>query len=509
MVEEMPIMTTDGSEFEDDSIYKKAKEYDHTIEYQFGLYVDAKDSVGRWWVCQIVEIQEDNDMVRVHYDGWSEKYDELISLKSSKIAPFRYFTTCYTGQNVSAYRDFHFNPEVHKRFIKELEDIYIKGFEVLGTPRRVNQYLRGELYLYVDSILTLFLNTTERELGIYYEFMSHVFTVIQLWLKTFPLQMYKGYQDSKKYKKLFLVDFDTALSRCGYEFIDILAKWFGCCSRSLSLFKNFKEVYLFRGEFESVPYYTERGFGFMYSLMNMFGELRGFESFRQFLVDGHPQLGNSVIPLSYMHKLLIAIKHLYQRSNSQLAAEILEMIKEGVTNKISNITDKEIQEIPPILFINLFGTMRAFYLARRTSYRTVEELELLFMKKLLNWEKIEHKIKALDELNKIKKKVAVAFGKETDKDSNESETEVYWLTYDYFIRWVLKNEIVDTIFIDSVHPELIRRSYPILSMLAREDKLDKAYLEVIWQNARDNHEDTVRATLELIQKLAAYLNMGW
>lgn len=45
-------------------------------------------------------------------------------------------------------------------------------------------------------------------------------------------------------------------------------------------------------------------------------------------------------------------------------------------------------------------------------------------------------------------------------------------------------------------------------MLAKEDKIDKNYLEIIWNNARGTHEETLRATLELIQKLAADLNMG-
>jgi len=58
------------------------------------------------------------------------------------------------------------------------------------------------------------------------------------------------------------------------------------------------------------------------------------------------------------------------------------------------------------------------------------------------------------------------------------------------------------IFIESVHSELIRRSFPILEVLAENNKLDKAYLEIIWMNARDTHEDTARATLEAIEKIA-------
>ena len=106
-------------------------------------------------------------------------------------------------------------------------------------------------------------------------------------------------------------------------------------------------------------------------------------------------------------------------------------------------------------------------------------------------------------------KVSVAYGKEENNISIENENpEMFWITYDYFISWILKNHVLETIFINSVHPELIRRSFDVVSMLAKEDKIDKAYLEIIWNNAQDSHEETVRATLELIQKITLNLNMN-
>ena len=222
---------TEESEVDEDSIIQHSKDYDHTQEYQFDLYVDAKDSVGKWCVGQIVELDESRSVARVHYDGWSEKHDEYISLLSDKIAPFRYFTNNYTGQVISAYRDFHFNSALNEKFKKELKDILENGFEVLETPRKVTQYIRGELYFYVDSMLSLHLNTTTKELPKIYEFMRYVYQIVQLWLKLFPSKLFKNYKHSLKYKKLYLIDFDTSLSRCGYELIDILAKSFGLCSR--------------------------------------------------------------------------------------------------------------------------------------------------------------------------------------------------------------------------------------------------------------------------------------
>ena len=66
--------------------------------------------------------------------------------------------------------------------------------------------------------------------------------------------------------------------------------------------------------------------------------------------------------------------------------------------------------------------------------------------------KIEHKLKGLEELTKMRRKVAIASGKEEAKENSSEEKEeiqVFWLTYEYFISWVLQNEILELIFIDS------------------------------------------------------------
>jgi len=165
---------------------------------------------------------------------------------------------------------------------------YTSGLDLLQTPRKVNQYLRGELYLYVDSILSLYLNTTKEELEIYHEFIGKVFSVIQLWMRVFTEKLSESFYNTKKYQKLYLIDFDAALSRCGFEFIDILAKAFGVCPRCVQLYNHFGSAYFYKGNFQLVRYVPGAARGFMYSLINMFGEQRGLESFRNFL------LGNSI-----------------------------------------------------------------------------------------------------------------------------------------------------------------------------------------------------------------------
>lgn len=244
--------------------------------------------------------------------------------------------------------------------------------------------------------------------------------------------------------------------------------------------------------------------------MNLWGDVRGLESVRNFISYNEDGKNNSVIPIIYMNNLLQSMKYFYQRCNSAFAAEILEMIKSAIETRCNNISNSEIKELPTGHIWNLIETLRV-YLSRKSNYKLAEQLELIIIKKLLNCHKIENKLKGLVELNRIKNKVSIAYGKEENKIMTgvEKQTiDICWLTYEYFITWVIKNEVLEMIFMDSVHPELIRRSFDIVRMLAKEDKMDKVYLDLIWNNANGAHEDTVRATLDLIQKLALDLNMN-
>ena len=180
-----------------------------------------------------------------------------------------------------------------------------------------------------------------------------------------------------------MVDFDSALSMCGLELIDILCKWFGLCNRWVSFYKHFGSIYCYHGSQESVPYYPERGFGFMYSLMNLFGDLRGIEAISEFILDGNPELGNTVIPIVYMNKTLQSIKYFYQRWNNNLSSEISEIAKNAITNRIDNLTDREIRDINTNEITSILETLK-LYLARKSNYKIVEQLELSIARNLLN-----------------------------------------------------------------------------------------------------------------------------
>jgi len=58
--------------------------------FKIGQWVDAKDSLNQWAEAQIINIR--NNMVQVHYNGWSSNRDEWIELNTARISLFRTYT---------------------------------------------------------------------------------------------------------------------------------------------------------------------------------------------------------------------------------------------------------------------------------------------------------------------------------------------------------------------------------------------------------------------------------
>lgn len=280
--------------------------YDITQEYQLGAYIDAKDQVSKWCCAQITDIDTSGPvpLIQIHFEGWGTKYDDTITINSPKIAPFRQFTSGYTGQPNCAYRDFKINESYHNQILSKVQEIVQTDFECLRTAQEVNQFLRGELYFYVDSIISISLYTMRSDFPIIYNFINEVMIMVIRWVSLFPEKYQKAYYDTLKHPKLYLIDSKAAVSRCGYELIDILWKCFGKCSRCNAFFDFEGNVYLFEGGSELIPYSTEMGKGLMFTFINQFNSIGGFEVLLNFINEKNESLKLKNTPVLYSWKIL-------------------------------------------------------------------------------------------------------------------------------------------------------------------------------------------------------------
>jgi len=62
------------------TLVQQADEFQFMKYLQTGSYLDVKDTTSSWCLAQVVKMT--TDQICVHYDGWSEKYDEVFDFES-------------------------------------------------------------------------------------------------------------------------------------------------------------------------------------------------------------------------------------------------------------------------------------------------------------------------------------------------------------------------------------------------------------------------------------------
>ncbi len=184
----------------------------------------------------------------INFEGWSSKYDIEIKRYSTKIAPFRTYTTGYTGQVSGALRDFKFNQTYLSLLENKINEVISTDFRCFSSAYECTQFIRGELYFYTDSLLTLQNQTTREDLPAIFNFLETVFNMILKWYQLIPSYVTQ-WKEAVATPNLFNVDLSAAISLCCYEVSHIFGRLFGLCKRSKNFYAKYKNEYIFEGTY--------------------------------------------------------------------------------------------------------------------------------------------------------------------------------------------------------------------------------------------------------------------
>ena len=116
------------------------------------LWVDAQDTDGDWSLGRIKEII-DEETVLVEFDGWSDKYNQLCTLDSPNIAPLRFYTKGYTGQQKVTLREYELQPSLIKLLEQKMNLLKRTKFKAFNAYD-ITSFLRGDLFVLMDDLLT-------------------------------------------------------------------------------------------------------------------------------------------------------------------------------------------------------------------------------------------------------------------------------------------------------------------------------------------------------------------
>ena len=74
-------------------------------------------------------------------------------------------------------------------------------------------------------------------------------------------------------------------------------------------------------------------------------------------------------------------------------------------------------------------------------------------------------------------------------------------------KWIIENEVLESILNVDPHKELIRRSICIVSFLVKQTNSPIRYVELLWKCQEGRHEDIMLAVYDTLSELISFLNL--
>ena len=184
-----------------------------------GVWLDALDSINAWLPASIVEV--DGNTIKVHFDGWPDKWDEWMRLSSYKVASFRKHSVGYGGQTKIAIRKKEPSLEDYKNMYEKMDACIKSNLKGLGAIE-TTQFFRGDIFFGLDNLMGRAYEPEESDLFEFsIEFIKKCLELIATYLKLVP-DMLSQFEEDQIEEDLYLVDENVAIAKCYPEFTEIL-----------------------------------------------------------------------------------------------------------------------------------------------------------------------------------------------------------------------------------------------------------------------------------------------
>lgn len=455
-----------------------------------GLYVDAKDSVNSWCVATVLDI--DQQRIKLHYDGWSHKWESWLPIQSDKLAPFRMHSRRYTGQNKLAIREWVLTDSELDRVEATLLELMNSGYA--WPAQSLTQFLRGELFNLVDCIMTWsFSSKTEFTRSI--KFFEGVIEFIVNWLQ-FSVPFLKKFNAASP--QAFLTDSEVAVVAAWPEMNYILSRLFGDDPRCNVFFAVINYVAPGYQPSPATIMQSDRVSKTMLYLANRFAKAGGLD-----VVLGYFQLQEDEVrpPLDFLQSLpSFSLLNYYSRS---FAPVYVTKLREALRWRLDNLNPKELKEYNREICFELakmLGFLCRYTDNKVNQFEILENCELNLALKLISCSFLEKRVKGANELNEIIAKVKL---KTTDPAKGTK-----WLTSATLIGWIESTRLIELLFSETSHLELIRRASEVLAFIASCNRLTERHLDLIWSAAQVTHESQIEQTYTLLLELLPRLSVS-
>jgi hypothetical protein len=144
----------------------------------------------------------------------------------TKLAPYRYITTGYTGQKNNA--DRHYMTYSSDTVQKESEKLDKLALNIMALDaREMTQFLRGRLYVLADFLLETDYTGKEEEIPKVVTLLKKILNFTIIYMKQYP-SMIPYEAEGLKYRNLYLADKRVAFALALKDIVDVQSIYFNC-----------------------------------------------------------------------------------------------------------------------------------------------------------------------------------------------------------------------------------------------------------------------------------------
>jgi len=208
------------------------------------------------------------------------------------------------------------------------------------------------------------------------------------------------------------------------------------------------------------------------SLTNVFGEVNGFERIIR-VIKGTDQ---RIFPLSLTGIVLTQFCNLSSYFEVNQTNLFASEVCQTIMHRLDNLTDQEIKEIDRTQTRQVLYVLETFikiYRPQTNVFEISETYELRIAQKYLMSPFFDKKIRGMAEFKDIFNKVENR-QRFTENEIRRDETQVCrFLNFQNFSNWICQTQVLEYIYIENPHGELIKRSLELtyLRVIDKENPL--------------------------------------
>lgn len=168
-------------------------------------------------------------------------------------------------------------------------------------------------------------------------------------------------------------------------------------------------------------------------------------------------------------KILRAFSYVFENLEKEFSIKFAEDVCSALIYRLDNLSENEIKELDKDILRGIIEVLKEYMFIIQPSEadKLAELRELQIAQKYLRCPFFEKRVRGINELKEIYQKVLNSSIKNRNNDQYQYTK---WLNAEKYSQWLISEKIIEFIFIENPHVELIKRSVEIMRLLARDEK---------------------------------------